>query len=78
MVNQSGSEVDSPSKVTLDPDETKYSKIDQSLVLELVAEQDAPWIMIYDANNKRLNPNMQRMEDALDFVAKLIREYKKI
>ena len=62
----------------VDIDTTIHKKKLESMVLEIVADNDHPWVMVYDVNGKRLNPRMQRMEDALDFVAEMIRNYKKL
>ena len=78
MVESNEGVMDGIPKIIIDVDTTSNKKDLESLMLEIVTDRDHPWVIVYDVNGKRLNPQMQRMEDALDFMAYIIRKYKKI
>jgi len=49
-----------------------------NLVIQIVVYRDRQGIHVYDGEGTTLNVGLPRMEEALDYVADLIREYKKI
>jgi len=49
-----------------------------NLVIQIVVYRDRQGIHVYDGESVKLNVGLPRMEEALDYVADLIREYKKI
>lgn len=48
------------------------------MVIKLVVYRDSNGIHVYDEEGNKLNVGLPRMEEALDYVANLIREYKKL
>jgi len=59
-------------------DMASLTRKNDNLVIQIVVHRDRQGIYVYDGESVKLNVGLPRMEEALDYVADLIREYKNI
>jgi len=59
-------------------DMASLTRKNDNLVIQIVVYRDRQGIYVYDGESVKLNVGLPRMEEALDYVADLIREYKNI
>ena len=50
----------------------------EEMVFQIVVYRDRSGVHVFDRDGNKINEGLPRMEEALDYIADMIREYKRI